>query len=127
MRRRIHGPTETIEQLVDLEEHARAAVNLARRTRFACLGSFKTIGSGLGKTMIALNLAQAAPAVEVAPQARLISCQPASHERLPPDFDVVNLPGAAAGTLQGELDRLVGAIGAHLWADLNDHRASGAR
>lgn len=89
------GPTETIEQLVDLEERARAAVNLARRTRFACLGSFKTMdrfdwshpekverglverlleldfveqgenvllkgGSGLGKTMIALNLAQAA-------------------------------------------------------------------
>lgn len=89
------GPTETIEQLVDLEERARAAVNLARRTRFASLGSFKTIdrfdwshpekierplverllgldfveqgenvllkgGSGLGKTMIALNLAQAA-------------------------------------------------------------------
>jgi DNA replication protein DnaC len=89
------GPTETVEQLVELEERARAAVNLARRTRFACLGSFKTIdrfdwahpekvdralverlteldfvaqgenvllkgGSGLGKTMIALNLAQAA-------------------------------------------------------------------
>ncbi len=36
------GPTETIEQLVDLEERARVAVNLARRTRFACLGSFKT-------------------------------------------------------------------------------------
>src|SRR5436190_11843603 len=87
------GPTETIEQLVDLEERARAAVNLARRTRFACLGSFKTFdrfdwahpekierplverlmeldfveqgenvllkgGSGLGKTMIALNLGQ---------------------------------------------------------------------
>jgi len=89
------GPTEIIEQLVDLEERARAAVNLARRTRFASLGSFKTFdrfdwshpekidralverlleldfveqgqnvllkgGSGLGKTMIALNLAQAA-------------------------------------------------------------------
>jgi len=89
------GPTETVEQLVDLEEHARAAVNLARRTRFACLGSFRTVdrfdwshpekidralverlaeldfveqgqnvllkgGSGLGKTMIAQNLAQAA-------------------------------------------------------------------
>jgi DNA replication protein DnaC len=88
------GPTETIEQLVDLEERARAAVNLARRTRFACLGSFKTMdrfdwahpetidrtmierlleldfveqgenvllkgGSGLGKTMIAQNLAHA--------------------------------------------------------------------
>ncbi len=37
------GPTETLEQLTDLEERARAAVNLARRTRFACLGSFKTI------------------------------------------------------------------------------------
>jgi len=48
------GPTETVEQLVDLEERARVAVNLQRRTRFACLGS------GLGKTMIAQNLAQAA-------------------------------------------------------------------
>ena len=37
------GPTETIEQLVDLEERARVAVNLARRTRFACLGTFKTM------------------------------------------------------------------------------------
>lgn len=89
------GPTETLEQLAELEERARAAVNLARRTRFACLGSFKTLdrfdwshpekidralierlleldfveqgenvllkgGSGLGKTMIAQNLAQAA-------------------------------------------------------------------
>jgi DNA replication protein DnaC len=89
------GPTETVEQLVDLEERARVAVNLRRRTRFACLGSFKTLdrfdwnhpekidralierlvelefvdrgenvllkgGSGLGKTMIAQNLAQAA-------------------------------------------------------------------
>jgi DNA replication protein DnaC len=89
------GPTETVEQLVDLEERSRAAVNLARRTRFACLGSFKTMdrfdwahpetidralverlleldfveqgenvllkgGSGLGKTMIAQNLAHAA-------------------------------------------------------------------
>ena len=35
------GPTETLEQLADLEERARAAVNLARRTRFACLGSFR--------------------------------------------------------------------------------------
>jgi DNA replication protein DnaC len=33
------GPTETLEQLVELEERARAAVNLARRTRFACLGT----------------------------------------------------------------------------------------
>ncbi len=89
------GPTETLEQLTDLEERCRTAVNLARRTRFACLGSFKTVdrfdwdhpekidralierllelefidrgenvllkgGSGLGKTMIALNLDQAA-------------------------------------------------------------------
>jgi DNA replication protein DnaC len=89
------GPTETLEQLADLEERARVAVNLDRRTRFACLGSFKTLdrfdwlhpekidrplieqlldltfvdrgenmllkgGSGLGKTMIALNYAQAA-------------------------------------------------------------------
>jgi DNA replication protein DnaC len=89
------GPTETVEQLADLEERARVAVNLARRTRFACLGAFKTLdrfdwshpekidrvlveallqlefvdrgenvllkgGSGLGKTMIAQNLAQAA-------------------------------------------------------------------
>jgi len=37
------GPTETLEQLADLEERSRAAVNLARRTRFACLGSFKTL------------------------------------------------------------------------------------
>jgi DNA replication protein DnaC len=37
------GPTETLEQLADLEERARVAVNLARRTRFACLGSFKTL------------------------------------------------------------------------------------
>jgi DNA replication protein DnaC len=89
------GPTETLEHLADLEERARVAVNLARRTRFACLGSFKTLdrfdwahpekidrpmierlvelefvdrgenvllkgGSGLGKTMIAQNLAQTA-------------------------------------------------------------------
>jgi DNA replication protein DnaC len=89
------GPTETLEQLADLEERSRVAVNLARRTRFACLGSFKTLdrfdwdhpekidrplierllelefvdrgenvllkgGSGLGKTMIALNVGQAA-------------------------------------------------------------------
>jgi DNA replication protein DnaC len=89
------GPTETLEQLADLEERSRIAVNLARRTRFACLGSFKPLdrfdwdhpekidralierllelefvdraenvllkgGSGLGKTMIALNLGQAA-------------------------------------------------------------------
>jgi hypothetical protein len=89
------GPTETLEHLADLEERARVAVNLARRTRFACLGSFKTFdrfdwshpekidralvdrlvelefvdrgenvllkgGSGLGKTLIAQNLAQSA-------------------------------------------------------------------
>jgi DNA replication protein DnaC len=89
------GPTETLEQLADLEERSRVAVNLARRTRFACLGSFKTLdrfdwehpekidrplierlleldfvdrgenallkgGSGLGKTMIAQNVAQVA-------------------------------------------------------------------
>ncbi len=89
------GPTETLEQLADLEERSRVAVNLARRTRSACLGSFKTLdrfdwahpekidrplierlgelefvdrgenallkgGSGLGKTMIALNIGQAA-------------------------------------------------------------------
>lgn len=89
------GPTETLEQLAELEERARDAVNLARRTRFACLGSFKTLdrfdwahpekidralierlleldfveqgenvllkgSSGLGKTMLAQNLAQTA-------------------------------------------------------------------
>jgi DNA replication protein DnaC len=89
------GPTETLEHLADLEERSRASVNLARRTRFACLGSFKTMdrfdwdhpekidrvlierllelefvdrgenallkgGSGLGKTMIALNIGQVA-------------------------------------------------------------------
>ena len=37
------GPTETIEQLVGLETRARDAVNLARRTRFACLGSFTAL------------------------------------------------------------------------------------
>ncbi len=37
------GPTETLEQLADLEERARAAVNLARRTRFACIGAFKPL------------------------------------------------------------------------------------
>lgn len=37
------GPTETLEQLADLEERARTAVNLARRTRFACLGAFKPL------------------------------------------------------------------------------------
>jgi DNA replication protein DnaC len=37
------GPTETFEQLLDLEERSRAAVNLARRTRSACLGAFKPL------------------------------------------------------------------------------------
>ena len=37
------GPTETLEQLAELEERARDGVNLARRTRFACLGTFKTL------------------------------------------------------------------------------------
>lgn len=37
------GPTETLEQLADLEERARASVNLARRTRFACLGAYKAL------------------------------------------------------------------------------------
>ena len=37
------SPTETLEQLADLEKRSRIAVNLARRTRFACLGSFKTL------------------------------------------------------------------------------------
>lgn len=37
------GPTETVEQLVELEERNRAAVNLARRTRFSCLGDFKPL------------------------------------------------------------------------------------
>jgi DNA replication protein DnaC len=89
------GPTETIEQLADLEDRSRAAVNLARRSRSACLGAFKPLdrfdwshpkeidralverllqldfvergenvllkgASGVGKTMIAQNLGQAA-------------------------------------------------------------------
>ncbi|HVV86626.1 MAG TPA: ATP-binding protein [Kofleriaceae bacterium] len=37
------GPTETLEQLADLEERSRAAVNLARRTRTVCLGTFKPL------------------------------------------------------------------------------------
>lgn len=37
------GPTETLEQLAALEERSRAAVNLARRTRTACLGTFKPL------------------------------------------------------------------------------------
>lgn len=35
------GPTQTLEQLVALERRAREATNLARRTRAACLGSYK--------------------------------------------------------------------------------------
>lgn len=89
------GPTQTVEQLADLEERSRGAVNLARRTRSACLGSFKPLdrfdwshpkdidrtlverllqldfvergenvllkgASGVGKTMIAQCLGQAA-------------------------------------------------------------------
>jgi DNA replication protein DnaC len=89
------GPTETLEQLATLEDHARSAVNLARRTRRACLGTIKLMDrfdwthpekidralverlltldfiergenvllkgtSGLGKTLIAQNLAHAA-------------------------------------------------------------------
>lgn len=37
------GPTEMLEQLVALEQRARDTTNLVRRTRFACLGKFKTI------------------------------------------------------------------------------------
>lgn len=37
------GPTETLEQLADLEERTRDTVNLARRTRAACLGSYKLL------------------------------------------------------------------------------------
>jgi hypothetical protein len=37
------GPTETLEQLADLEERTRDTVNLARRTRAACLGTYKPI------------------------------------------------------------------------------------
>ena len=37
------GPTETVEQLVELERRAREVTNLARRTRTAYLGSFKPI------------------------------------------------------------------------------------
>jgi DNA replication protein DnaC len=41
--KRSNGPTETVEQLLDLEERSRAAVNHARRPRVACLGSFQTM------------------------------------------------------------------------------------
>ena len=37
------GPTQTLEQLIELERRAREATNLARRTRAACLGSFKPV------------------------------------------------------------------------------------
>jgi DNA replication protein DnaC len=37
------GPDELLEQLVDLERHAREATNLARRTKTAALGSFKPV------------------------------------------------------------------------------------
>ena len=37
------SPTETLEQLADLEERARDTVNLARRTRTACLGTYKPL------------------------------------------------------------------------------------
>jgi DNA replication protein DnaC len=89
------GPTQTVEQLVALEQRAREATNLARRARAAYLGSFKPVDrfdwnhprsvdrarierlmsldfvargenvlfrgqSGVGKTMLAKNLGQAA-------------------------------------------------------------------
>ena len=37
------GPTETVEALIALERRAREATNLARRTRAACLGTFKPL------------------------------------------------------------------------------------
>ncbi len=37
------GPTETVEQLVAIERRARDTANLARRTRAAALGSFKSL------------------------------------------------------------------------------------
>ncbi len=37
------GPTQTLEQLIELERRSREATNLARRTRAACLGSFKPV------------------------------------------------------------------------------------
>jgi len=89
------GPTETLEQLLALERRARDASNLARRTKVAALGTFKTLDrfdwahprkidralierllqlefvgrgenvllrgqSGVGKTMLAQNVGQAA-------------------------------------------------------------------
>ncbi len=37
------GPTETIEELVTVERRAREATNLARRTKFAALGAFRSL------------------------------------------------------------------------------------
>lgn len=37
------GPTETIEGIIALERRARDTTNLARRTRAACLGTFKSL------------------------------------------------------------------------------------
>jgi DNA replication protein DnaC len=37
------GPTESIEQLLELERRTRETANLARRTQFACLGKFKPL------------------------------------------------------------------------------------
>lgn len=37
------GPTETLEQLIVLERRSRETTNLARRTRAAYLGKFKTM------------------------------------------------------------------------------------
>jgi len=37
------GPSETVEQLLAIERRAREATNLARRTRAAALGSFKSL------------------------------------------------------------------------------------
>lgn len=89
------SPVETCEKLVELEQRERDVANLARRTRHATLGSFKTVDlfdwnhprqidralydelrgldfvergenvlfrgqSGVGKTMLAQNLGQAA-------------------------------------------------------------------
>jgi DNA replication protein DnaC len=89
------GPTETLEQLLALERRARDASNLARRTKLAALGTFKTLDrfdwshprkidrplierlleldfvprgenvlfrgqSGVGKTMLAQGIGQAA-------------------------------------------------------------------
>jgi DNA replication protein DnaC len=37
------GPTQTVEQLVALEQRARETANLAARSRSACLGAFKSL------------------------------------------------------------------------------------